>query len=240
MWRPVQMSYQQDSSVESINTLRFGLAESTLANLTTNPENKCYFQERTGFFNLSSALYAPLLVTKAYYLDANTDGLLNFTINGNKTWAADRGRDDSFIDIEPITGAPMRVSVKVQTNFQVGPQPTYCPPTTAICPPPDYVCGPIPSIYNNTQNLTSTMIPFFVAEDYFELGSKLASQYKSTVLVFINFAYFGGIAFTAFGALVFLCLGFVVFRKKDDDEEERYLNLNRAPSDSGLRPRTGV
>jgi hypothetical protein len=219
MWRPIELAYVQDSSVKGVDTLRFGLAPEAMLSSRKNPENVCYYQDVDGFVNLSTALYAPLLVSKPYYLDADTKGSLplNLTVN-NVTLTPNRDRDDSYLDVEPITGAPMRVSVKVQMNLLVGPQPTYYDDPTGV----------VPEIYTVTQNLAQTVVPFFTAEDYFEVSDKLVTQFKDDVLLLINFAKYGGIAFTVVGALTLL-LGILQLRRvRNQENDGDYKNLNVA------------
>ena len=223
IWRPVQLEFDQESSVRGIDTYVYRLSNSTLQSKQDNPANGCYNMDLQGFLNLSSALYAPVVITKALYLDADSKGRLNFTLN--HTAPVSNREDDWYFEIEPITGAPMKISVKIQMSLQVGPRATnvnYTSPFT----------GKFPAYYSITQNLAQTYIPFYIAENYFELGSKLADQFKNSVGLFQKIAKIGGIIGTALGTMLALG-GFMWWRKTSKDEYNgEYLPVNN----SGFSP----
>jgi lysosome membrane protein 2 len=214
MWRPIQVTHIGDTSVKDIDTLRFGLASEAFQSGLTNPSNLCYGQYVDGFFNMSLALFAPLLISKPYYLDANTSGV-NLTVN-NATMISNRDRDDSFIDVEPVTGAPLRMSVKVQMNLQVGPQSTYVQS--------DF----LPSIYTMTQPLLPTIVPFFIAEDSMEVSDKLANQFKDTVGLALALGKWGGIGLCALGGLLLIAAVYLACCSTDKGSDAEYISMNAA------------
>eukprot|EP00759_Apiculatamorpha_spiralis_P046208 PhF_6_TR42735/c0_g1_i1/m.64585 len=91
--QPIGLQFKKQetetSSVKGVDTLRFVLSPESLQSGEQHPPNKCYRQHREGFINMSVPLYAPLLVSKPYYLDANVTGLLNFTLKDGKPMIPD-------------------------------------------------------------------------------------------------------------------------------------------------------
>eukprot|EP00760_Papus_ankaliazontas_P030497 PhM_4_TR4865/c0_g1_i1/m.59919/K12384/SCARB2, LIMP2, CD36L2; lysosome membrane protein 2 len=173
-YRPIGLQFVEASSVSGIDALRFGIAEPSLETGAKNPNNKCFDQYRRGFLNLTAAAWAPLLVSKAHFLDADTTSPgINFTVSNHsdgkgKTngFAPVRQRDDSFLDIEPNTGAPLEIRVRMQINFPVGPV------SSNIADPP---------VYDRTKDLVPTLAPIVLTEDYMHISPSLEKKLKDNL-----------------------------------------------------------
>eukprot|EP00760_Papus_ankaliazontas_P008018 PhM_4_TR13642/c0_g1_i1/m.96768/K12384/SCARB2, LIMP2, CD36L2; lysosome membrane protein 2 len=166
-YRPIELEYQEKSSVSGIDTLRFGFSIASLQSSDENPANKCYNQGKHGYFNLSAAAWAPLLVSKAHFLDADTNGVNFTTSNGAaKGFVPVRSNDDSYLDIEPNTGAPLAIRVRMQINYPVGPVPT----NVEVAP-----------VYTKTQPLLKTLVPIVLTEDAFHISASIEDKLKKNL-----------------------------------------------------------
>jgi lysosome membrane protein 2 len=145
--RVVDLEYQKDRKFEGIDLLRFVLSEDTLA---TNPN---YFQSVVGLANMTSAVGAPLFLSKPHFLDADP-AQTSSLVTGMAGVVADH---DTFVDIEPLTGAVMSARKRLQLNFQVS---HY-----------DYKNTDIPSNY----------MPILWVEEAGDIPADLANDFKETV-----------------------------------------------------------
>ena len=100
-----------------VNAFRFMFVNSTFESAFTNPENA-----RWGSFNPDGLFFlgptqdpvVPVFGSKPHFLDG--DPVLLEKVNG---LSPDRQLHESFVDIEPTTGANVQVNIQIQLNAQV-------------------------------------------------------------------------------------------------------------------------
>ncbi|MCH8907703.1 MAG: CD36 family protein [Candidatus Heimdallarchaeota archaeon] len=112
--RVVTFEYQEDAEIYDIDLLRFALADSVLASSTENPANAKYNQDLTGMANMEAAFGIPLFVSKPHFLD--TESSVSAGITG---LSPDAKLHDTFIDVEPTTGATMNAAKRLQISLFV-------------------------------------------------------------------------------------------------------------------------
>jgi lysosome membrane protein 2 len=107
----------QRTSFKGIATLRFTMDPHEMLNATLFAANAGYYQnEFTGFFNLTRfASLARLFVSKPHF--AGVPPPIGTSVVG---MSPQLDLHDSFIDVEPITGATMHLLQRSQVNFQMG------------------------------------------------------------------------------------------------------------------------
>jgi lysosome membrane protein 2 len=107
--RVVDLVYKEERTVEGIDLYRFILANSVLG-LNAN-----YYQSIRGLANMTSAIGAPLFLSKPHFLDAEA-GKTSALVTG---LSQNREEHDTFIDVEPLTGATLSARKRLQLNFNV-------------------------------------------------------------------------------------------------------------------------
>lgn len=95
---------------------RYGVQNKDSQNATMNPEEgwQYYNFAPSGMQNLTQVATLPLFISKPHFLDA--DPVLVASLNG---LSPNEEIHDTYIDIEPNTGALCRVHNRVQVNYQV-------------------------------------------------------------------------------------------------------------------------
>lgn len=103
--------------------LIFRLDDQTTFNSTLNPNNDIFYSDKyNGFLNVSSVVNAPFFAHKPYYYQCNnteenmTAVIKMISSNNSKTSIENddiRLFNESFLDIEPFSGACVRASQKL-------------------------------------------------------------------------------------------------------------------------------
>ncbi|MCE7733454.1 MAG: CD36 family protein [Candidatus Heimdallarchaeota archaeon] len=105
--RTVDITYLEDTKVEGIDLLRFVLSEETLA------VNPAFDQTVKGVANMSYSQGVPLFISKPHFLGADASAR---SVTGLAPVNADH---ETFIDVEPTTGAVMNAAKRLQISFQI-------------------------------------------------------------------------------------------------------------------------
>jgi hypothetical protein len=107
--RVIDLTFKEEVTVKKINIYRFELASHEL---DIDPN---YYQTRKGMANMSAASDGlPLFVGKPHFLDA--DPALATAVTGVSPNASIH---DTFIDVEPISGATMQARKRLQVSFLI-------------------------------------------------------------------------------------------------------------------------
>ena len=112
--RAVDFVFTKETQVEGIDLLRFELSDDTLKSSSQLAANAKYYQGIAGLANMTAAQGIPLFLSKPHFLDADSTLGNNMGIS-----AADPEKHDTFLDVEPITGAVMNAKKRLQINLQV-------------------------------------------------------------------------------------------------------------------------
>lgn len=104
--------------LHGLDLLRFTLDPKILKNVTYVPENAAYYvTQYNGILDLSHAKEnLPIYMSKPHFLDA--DAVLVDSIIG---MSPNRDLHDTFLDVEPISGATMRANKRLQVNILTSP-----------------------------------------------------------------------------------------------------------------------
>ena len=101
---------------------RYRIKNSTLQSKATNQDNGAYFMDKwDGVLNLTSVKRAPVFISKLHYLHA--DSRLQSSVNLYKDAAKTQkispsDQDDSYFDVEPVTGSNYGSELKLQVGYQ--------------------------------------------------------------------------------------------------------------------------
>ncbi|XP_046389878.1 sensory neuron membrane protein 2-like isoform X2 [Ischnura elegans] len=117
--RSLTALYDKDSSYQGIDSLRFTAHEMLLADVKTNPDNYCFCPDKRGCLlkgalDLYACQGAPAILTFPHFYLAGERYLeMVEGLNPNKEL------HETFLEIEPNTGVPLRGGKKVQFNLQM-------------------------------------------------------------------------------------------------------------------------
>ncbi|KAF5278411.1 hypothetical protein FQA39_LY05900 [Lamprigera yunnana] len=118
MCRYVQLDYEQDVEVYGIRAYKFSAQEGMLDNGTLIPENKCYCNGEcvpSGALNVSSCRYGtPAFVSLPHFYGA--DPYYKNMVDGLHP---EKSKHELFIALEPRTGIPLDVAVRLQLNLKL-------------------------------------------------------------------------------------------------------------------------
>lgn len=125
--RTLSIEFIKTTSIRSIELYRFGITSSFFKPVNYNDETKCYcvkrsheakqkFCQLSGVVDVSSCRKKPIVLSTPHFY--NGDPLLRQAVDGLNPSAANH---DTFIDIEPMTGAVLRVRRRLQVNVEIGP-----------------------------------------------------------------------------------------------------------------------
>ena len=106
--RSVELSFSGTTSIQGIELLKFELSDETFG-IDLN-----YYQSIEGLANMTIDQGIPIFLSKPHFLDADGD-LINslYGVHPNK------GLHDTFLDVEPNTGAVMNAAERFQINFMI-------------------------------------------------------------------------------------------------------------------------
>lgn len=116
-FRTFQLVYGDTVNDMGIQAFRYQLANSTFESAFTNPENVrwgSWCPDGLFFLGATQDPVVPVFGSKPHFLDG--DPGLRDKVAGLEP---NRSRHDSFIDVEPLTGANVQLNVQLQINIQV-------------------------------------------------------------------------------------------------------------------------
>lgn len=125
--RTLSIEFIKTTSIRSIELYRFGISSSFFKPIDFNDETRCYcvkgsheakqkFCKLSGVVDVSSCRKKPIVLSTPHFL--NGDPSLRQQVEGLSPSEAEH---DTFIDIEPMTGAVLRVRRRLQVNVEMGP-----------------------------------------------------------------------------------------------------------------------
>ena len=116
-FRTFQLVYADTVDDMGIQAFRYQLANSTFESAFTNPENVrwgSWCPDGLFFLGPTQDPVVPVFGSKPHFLDGQPE--LRDKVAGLEP---NRSRHDSFIDVEPLTGANVQLNVQLQINIQV-------------------------------------------------------------------------------------------------------------------------
>lgn len=120
LYRTGQFVYYSTLKYNKLKVMRFTLKESVIQSSKYNPFNANYYSEMyNGFGNMTSVFKAPLFASKPYYYQcpdspAEQSNIIKVTSTIQSKDKDDvKLADESWIDIEPNSGAVLRAAQKI-------------------------------------------------------------------------------------------------------------------------------
>lgn len=124
LFRELECEWDQATTVEKdgLTARRYKINPNTLLSTANNSENAKYYSNRwNGVMNLTSTQGAPIFLSKLHFLDADSDVQDNVKLykDANKTQqiVPSSTSDDSYFDVEPISGASFGSMIKLQSGI---------------------------------------------------------------------------------------------------------------------------
>ena len=191
--RSVFLTFQDHTSVRGINTLRFQLPKDVFLNASLNPDNEGYCVPKSncldsGVLTLGPCKEgAPITVSSPHFYLA-ADQYLNGVIASKPN----QENDETFLDIEPMSGAVFSAMKRLQVNVHVKDE----------------------GLFPQLKNIKEVMFPVLWLNESVYLDESSAHMFKSQVLALVGFVH--ALPFVIMGVGVFLLmLGIaLLFRRK--------------------------
>lgn len=125
--RSLAIEFIKTTSIRSIELYRFGISSDFFRPIDYNEETACYCVKKSfeakkkfcklgGVVDVSSCRRKPIVLSTPHFY--NGDPILRDAVEGLAPSAANH---DTFIDIEPMTGAVLRVRRRLQVNVEIEP-----------------------------------------------------------------------------------------------------------------------
>jgi len=166
VFRHVKFVSNMTESVQGINTLLYFIDKNEF-----NNSNKAYYLDApSGVSNITAVNVitqgapVPIIVSQPHFFSADPywEEQVVFLPPNNVTMVE---KHNTFVFVEPHTGVTMQANKRLQVNLQVKP--------TLITYP----------------NISSTFIPVLWFEQYAQISTELANEWKSTVGLFLSVIY---------------------------------------------------
>ncbi|CRL01879.1 CLUMA_CG015086, isoform A [Clunio marinus] len=121
MCRSIPFDYETDVKIHGVDGYRFTCGARALNNGSEFPENLCYSNSgetiHSGVMNISACRYgSPIFMSLPHYFKADP-----FYLNAVEGLAPNKDKHESYFTIEPMTGAPLEVTIRFQANLLVQP-----------------------------------------------------------------------------------------------------------------------
>eukprot|EP00117_Sycon_ciliatum_P028090 scpid21381/ scgid22656/ Lysosome membrane protein 2; 85 kDa lysosomal membrane sialoglycoprotein; CD36 antigen-like 2; Lysosome membrane protein II; Scavenger receptor class B member 2 len=166
LFRSGYFVFNNSGDVRGIDTYRFIIPSVELNNDTVDPDNKPFFMDGpAGLMNMSalSPLHPPVFMSKPYFLNAPDDIIDGMVVNNSMVgFPPDIAHHDSFLDVNPLTGAVLNAHKRMQVNVLVKPEPSH--------------------IYD-TSILRETYFPVMWVDETATITPSLASAFKKKIIL---------------------------------------------------------
>eukprot|EP00658_Telonema_sp_P-2_P041281 TRINITY_DN29511_c0_g1_i5.p1 TRINITY_DN29511_c0_g1~~TRINITY_DN29511_c0_g1_i5.p1 ORF type:complete len:267 (+),score=53.34 TRINITY_DN29511_c0_g1_i5:176-976(+) len=220
-WRTIYFTYERESTVKEIPTLRFVLAAESVDNSTKNQE--CFQTYHRGIFNFSRPMYGPVYAVKNMMLDAEyTDKMMNFTMQvGSNNSASSRvpfrefiddvlgaKRDpvafrkeyDSYLDVNALTGVSLQALAQGMAFTDIHPIAIDRCNTTK---------------FKVSKHLPTTMYPLVVVHRSYVVPDNLADQIKAKLrLIRVAEVLMGAATLLGAALTTIACALFILRRRR--------------------------
>ena len=213
IYRKIRLAFDTSGTVKGIPAMRFVIAPDELH--LGGPNQRCYFQEYTGAFNMTPVVFAPLVVTgnmfadfdltqrlkmPSYHYPGDERRAVNVTISGQGPAgyiAEEYPYLQTYLKVYPDAGMLLEGAARLQSNVWLQ------PPVIDGCESSFDIFKPK---YNAATNTTSyfpeTLLPVFYLSREAVVSDKIADYIHDNVLVMFTIIHaLGGVAI----ALGILC-----------------------------------
>jgi len=212
IYRKIRLAFTDSGTVKGVPAMRFVIHPSELQ--LGGPNEKCYYQEYAGAFNMTPVVYAPLVVTGNVFADFDLEQRLkmpsypypgdqrkavNVTIDGEDP-AAIVAREyhtlQTFLDVYPDAGMLLEGAARLQSNVW------FQPPSIVGCENSFKIFHPKHDAATNTTSyFPETLMPVFYLSREAVVSDTLATYIQDNVLIFFTLVHALGGVFIALGAL---------------------------------------
>lgn len=212
--RNILITYVKDVEVHGITTFDYTIPASTFESAAKNPANERYYTSIDGLHNMTSAELLPgasgipLFVSKPHMLEVDesvSSQVRMMTAGGQVIDGMQPNPEihDSYIRIEPISGAAIDFRKSLQLNIEL-----------------------IPEMFDLFHpNTPALFLPVYYKEETSTMTSEQANSFKSTVYGFRDTALGLLVGFLVAGVL-FVCLGIFLLvvghRNRKNNKSNRF------------------
>ena len=225
--RKMVLCYGGRRTYKNVLLYRHQMCASELENQTVNPRNAAYGMEHQGYlgaplFGPMSALALPYFFTKPHFLDADTSPV-HVDFIGARTNSQQRDLFDTFLDIEPHTGATFSVRKRMQVNVRIGPFVTADPHemnTTMVWP--------------ISRGINETIYPVYWVAECSDLPNSLVNTFKSLVYLPLHLSLGLGVALAVIGGLLMIHALYKAVCADDADDNDGLLGGDPAAASGAV------
>eukprot|EP01138_Halocafeteria_seosinensis_P012129 gb/GECG01012397.1/.p1 GENE.gb/GECG01012397.1/~~gb/GECG01012397.1/.p1 ORF type:complete len:582 (+),score=58.88 gb/GECG01012397.1/:1-1746(+) len=192
MYRHFTLKYGNvDPEIKGITTYRFRLPQSAVLNASANPDNSVYFADGpSGLLNVSRCEHnMPLFFSQPYFYQGDPGLRTNVSLDASPPNMKEKY--DTYLDIEPHSGTPFRVSERLQLNAKI---------SHGLC----YDCGSGKTYTCFPNTLNGTYLPLMWLWKHGEIPDHLANKFKDGV--YRNQKIATGVLYGGYSAGGLLCV----------------------------------
>ncbi|XP_069071481.1 scavenger receptor class B member 1 isoform X2 [Pleurodeles waltl] len=216
--RSMTLVYKESGEFKGIPTFRFTAPDTLFANGTVYPPNEGFCPcVASGVQNVSSCRFnAPVFMSLPHFYSA--DPVFTQAVEGLHPSAS---QHSMFLDLHPLTGIPMNVSIKMQLNL-------FMKEVNGI---------------SQTKNIKPVIFPLIWFEESGYIDGKVLDTYHTTLVLLPAILGYLQYIFIALGILLLvISLGLVITNKKPSPEvkEETTVIGNSSNSQTTLLENTYV
>jgi hypothetical protein len=206
--RKVRLTYQKEVMVKGVKCYRHIIDPTELLASPRNAE--AYYMSVQGWLPTSPRqFFLPVTYTKALFLDAQIEGVVNVT-GLEADMAAPRDQLETYLDIEPMTGGLFQVHKRLQANVQLAPMSWDL--FNAGCLLKLGPCN-VSDVWAQTKNLPTTMIPMTFLDQSMLLPDSIVQDLKDLIFTPLLIAkVMGGIGI-AVGTIIIILASIALFRR---------------------------
>lgn len=212
--RSLTFNYTNDTVHFGLDSKRFRPTYELLANSTENPDNYCFEvnkERASGVLDISSCHFgSPILISFPHFYLADSSYL--YSVNGLDP---NDDKHGSYIDVEPITGVTIELTIRVQVNVEI---------------------QKIPDFYF-FDDVSKGVLPVFWVEFNVKIDEYYANFIKwyTTQSKIIGYALLGLLQFSSWIGGVFAVITLWAYRTVDTANPSKTINGEILQSESNIR-----
>ncbi|XP_038160150.1 scavenger receptor class B member 1 isoform X3 [Cyprinodon tularosa] len=193
--RSLELVYQRSGEMQGIPLYRFVAPNTMFANGTDYPPNEGFCPCRqSGLLNVSSCRHnSPVFISHPHFFNADP-ALLDYVLGLSPT----EEEHGLFIDIHPLTGVPLNVSIRLQLNL-------YMKRVSGI---------------TETGKISEVVMPMLWFEENGYIDGPILSTFKTQLVILPAVMEYMQYIFIALGLLTIVVAVFVFYKVKETSNEQ--------------------
>lgn len=202
--------------LHGVELVRYTATDASFAAPDQNPGNAAFHITTKGIQPCPPSVQDPIHWSKPYYLDADTDNIkVKFGGPAHELFLADPESYNVFLDIEPHTGALLRVHKPQQASVEFKPH----------------------ALFPGTHKWPTTLAPVFWVNEHMELSKKEVDILMGDLFFPLKLVKYGWLIGAIFGAVLLLIGVGCCYRgckSRGDDQTEKVMHYSSPTEKTAL------